>query len=216
MNLDKSCQLPNLLTLDVWKQLSKETSCNFYVDLSNRLHHEEIFIEKVLTRIQNKNWCSSLPWRRITQQLWETISNHPQCFRFVSETSQRFKKNDFTTLQENCILVSSIIANLYDDASIQLDVSVHAYRGSSTLEKLKIVDNYDSKNLKFGFCRMGRMAFQNIPKMIKICLLTIKNWLTHAWKILLPVQRCCVNFLSLGRYLTSDKILKIAVFSDLP
>ena len=54
MHLDISCQLANLLTLDEWKQLNKETSCKLYVDLSNKVQREEFVIEKVLTRIQNE------------------------------------------------------------------------------------------------------------------------------------------------------------------
>ena len=74
--------------------------------------------------------------------------HYPQRFRFVPGTGQRFQKNDFTNLQKNCVLGSSIIAKLYDGASIPLDVAIHAYRGSSTLEKLKVLDKYESKKLK--------------------------------------------------------------------
>ena len=69
---------------------------------------------------------------------------HPQWFPFVPGTGQRFRKKDW---QANCILGSNIIAKLYDDASIPLDVAIHAYRGSSTLEKLKVVDKYESRKL---------------------------------------------------------------------
>ena len=69
--------------------------------------------------------------------------HHPQWFGFVPGTGQILKENDITTLQENCVLGSSIIAKLYDDASIPLEVAIHAYRGSSTLEKLKVVDKHE-------------------------------------------------------------------------
>ena len=72
-------------------------------------------------------------------------ASSPNGFGLFQEQVRDFKKK-FTTLHENCVLGSSIIAKLYDDASIPLDVAIHAYRGSSTLEKQKVVDKYDSKN----------------------------------------------------------------------
>ena len=54
MNIDNSCQLPNLLTLDEWKQLNKDASYRLYVDLSNKLHRKELFIQQVLTGLKTK------------------------------------------------------------------------------------------------------------------------------------------------------------------
>ena len=48
----------------------------------------------------------------------------------------------------NCVLGSSNLAKLFGVTSIPLDDANHAYRRSSTLEKLKVVDNYKSKKLK--------------------------------------------------------------------
>ena len=86
------------------------------------------------------------------------------CSRNRSEIS---KKNDFTTLQENCVLGSSIIAKLYDDASIPLDGAFHAYRSSSTLEKLKVVDKYDSKKLKTLILQIGTNSVSIYSKSSK-------------------------------------------------
>ena len=54
MNIDNICQIPNLLTLDEWKQLNKETSNNLFVDLSNKLHRKDLSFEQVLTEIKTK------------------------------------------------------------------------------------------------------------------------------------------------------------------
>ena len=54
MNIDNTCQFPNLLALDELKQLIEETSYKIYVDLSNKLHRKELFIEQVLTGLKTK------------------------------------------------------------------------------------------------------------------------------------------------------------------
>ena len=146
MNIHDSCQLPNLLTLDEWKQLNKDTSYKLYVDLSNKLHRKELVIEQVLTGLKTKIDAHPCLGEEQDNKSEEQSASPPNGFGLFQEQVRDFKKNGFTILQENCVLGSSIIAKLYDDAIIQLDVAIHAYRGSSTLEKLKVVDKYESKN----------------------------------------------------------------------
>ena len=48
----------------------------------------------------------------------------------------------------NIVICSSIIRKLADDPSILQDTAIHAYRGSTTLEKTKVVLNYRPTEMK--------------------------------------------------------------------
>ena len=54
MNTDNSCQLHNMLILDEWKQLNKETAYKLFVDLSIKLHRKELFSDQVLAGHKTK------------------------------------------------------------------------------------------------------------------------------------------------------------------
>ena len=103
---------------------------------------EEIFIEQGLTGHKTKIDAHQCLGGEHDNNSEKQSASHPNGFGLFQE-QVRFQKTEFTTLQESWVLGSSIIAKLYDDASIPLDVAIHAYRGSSTLEKLKVVDKYE-------------------------------------------------------------------------
>ena len=86
-------------------------------------------------------------------------SQHHPTMVLVCSSNRSEIKNDFTTLQENCVLGSSIIAKMYDDAHIPLDVAI---RGSSALEKL--LTSMNKKKLKSLILRNGT---NNVTKSSK-------------------------------------------------
>ena len=148
MNIDNSCQIPKLLTLDEWKQLNKDTfSYKLHVDLFNKLHRQELFIEQVLTGLKTKIDAHPCLGGEQDNKSEKQSASSPNGFGLFQEQVRDFKKkNDFSTLQENCVLGSSIIAKLYDDASIPLDVAFHAYRVPRRLKNQKLLTSMNQKN----------------------------------------------------------------------
>ena len=52
------------------------------------------------------------------------------------------------TSTENLFLGSSLVKNLVNDNSIPQDICIHAYRGSTTKEKIALLEKYPEKELK--------------------------------------------------------------------
>ena len=66
--------------------------------------------------------------------------------------------------QSNFVLGSSIIGKLRRDATIPLDTAIHAYSGSTTKEKIKVLDKYDCKKLKTLFLQDGTNTGSKLQK----------------------------------------------------
>ena len=49
---------------------------------------------------------------------------------------------------ENLLLGSSLVKNLVNDNSIPQDICIHAYRGSTTKDKIAVLEKYPEKELK--------------------------------------------------------------------
>ena len=217
MNIDSSCQVPNLLTLDEWKQLNKDTSYKLYVDLSNKLHRKDLFIEQVLTGLKTKIDAHPCLGGEQGNNSEKQSASSPNGFGLFQEQVRDFKKkNDFTTLQENCVLGSSIIAKLYDDASIPLDVAIHAYRGSTTLEKLKVVDKYESKKLKTLILQDGTNSVSKSSKNGKDLFADYQKLVDKCMEKFTPDSMVLCEIPPFREIpINSDKNEKIAVFNDL-
>ena len=64
------------------------------------------------------------------------------------------------------VLGSSIIGKLESDATIPLDTAIHAYRGPTTKEKIKVVEKYECKKLKTLILQDGT---NTVSKFHKSC-----------------------------------------------
>ena len=64
------------------------------------------------------------------------------------EKVRKFNNFFLKETQTNLVLGSSIIANLRKDKSIPQDVAIHGYRGSTTDEKLAILEKYPDRKLR--------------------------------------------------------------------
>ena len=111
--------------------------------MSNKLHRKELINVQVLTVLETKIDAHPCLGGEQDNNSKKQSASTPNGFGLFHEQVRDFIKNDFTTLQTNCVLGSSKIAKLFGDTIIPLDVANHAYRGSSTLEKLKVVDKYE-------------------------------------------------------------------------
>ena len=67
----------------------------------------------------------------------------------------------------NIVIGSSIIRNLADDPSIPQDTAIHAYRGSTTLEKTKVVLNYRPTKMKTVVLQDGTNSLLKTNKSIE-------------------------------------------------
>ena len=63
-----------------------------------------------------------------------------------SEHVSDFQKISIKDVNENLVIGSSIIGKLERDTTIPADIGVHAYRGSITNEKLRVLKDYEAKN----------------------------------------------------------------------
>ena len=57
--------------------------------------------------------------------------------------------------KENLLLGSSLVKNLVNESSITQDICFHAYRGSTTKEKVVVLEKYPEKELKTVFLQDG-------------------------------------------------------------
>ena len=139
---------PSLLSLIEWVQLKKETSYKLYFDLHQTLQKEK-FIENVLVTYQRQLQDKTLEQ---SSTEGEGTTNHESKSRKNQVFSEKVRDFDLIPLkqeQSNFVLGSSTIGKLESDATIPLDIAIYAYRGSTTKEKIKVVEKCECKNLKF-------------------------------------------------------------------
>ena len=84
--------------------------------------------------------------------------------RFISEKVSDFDLNPLKREQSNLVLGSSIIGKRESDATIPLVTAIHAYRGSTTKEKIKVVEKYECKKLKTLILQDGTITVSKLQK----------------------------------------------------
>ena len=97
----------------------------------------------------------------------EGTTNHESKSRKNQVFSEKVRELDLIPLkqeQSNLVLGSSIIGKLESDATIPLDTAIHAYRGSTIKEKIKVVKKYACKTLKPLILKTEQILFQNYKK----------------------------------------------------
>ena len=87
-----------------------------------------IAFQRLGAAIDNNEWPID-----IFIHMWQQPTNNSNAKNITAVISNFKKEKNLRNEQP---------PKLYDDASIPLDVAIHAYRGSSTLKKVKLVDNY--------------------------------------------------------------------------
>ena len=140
-----------MLSLQTFEKTSKNELYNIYRELYEKLQEKEKIIEQHVINISNylKGTATNN-----TPQASSTTSTSGYNVNKV-RSFQAFPVKDNTT---NLIIGSSIVKNLVNDRSFPADVEVHAYRGSTTLEKLQILEQYDQKKMKTVVLQDGSNA----------------------------------------------------------
>ena len=62
-----------------------------------------------------------------------------------SEQVRDFQKISKKDVNKNLVIGSSIIGKLEQDTTIPADIGMHAYRGSTTNKKLRVLKDYEAK-----------------------------------------------------------------------
>ena len=138
-----------MLCQESFNRLSKEQLYSIYTDLYKKNEERESIIINYIknpTEGQRKDDNSGS-----LGSFGKDKSNNQQSVR----TFRSFPIYDHT---ENLILGSSIVKNLVHDKSIPKDITTHAYRGSTTSEKLLVLDSYPEKKLKTVVLQDGTNA----------------------------------------------------------
>ena len=157
---------PSLLSLTEWVQLKKETSYKLYLDLHQRLQKKEKYIENVLVTYQRQLQDKSLEQSTTEGEGTTNPESKSRKNQVFSEKVRDFDSIPLKQEQSNLVLGSSIIGKLESDATIPLDTAIHAYRGSTTKEKIKFLEKYECKKLKTLILQDGT---NTVSKFHKSC-----------------------------------------------
>ena len=99
-----------------------------------------------------------------------------------SEQVRDFQKFSIKDVNENLAIGSSIIGKLERDTTIPADIGVHAYRGSTTNEKLRVLKDYEAKKLKTLVLQDGtnnvlkdtsksaEVNFEEFKQLVNLCV----------------------------------------------
>ena len=131
------------LTYEAFMELTKPNAYQLYLEVYRKMEEKDKFIQDVVMGLH--------------QELVSTESklDQPKSSNAVTfENPLRTEKvRDMTLIPlksetENLVFGSSIFAKLENDLNIPNDCAIHAYRGSSTKEKINVLSKYEKRNLK--------------------------------------------------------------------
>ena len=121
--------------------LSKHDIYQIYVKTYKKLEENEKFIETTVTK-----FTQAMEIGMLSSIKTQSVSNIDAAIQTDDyELVRTFPKKPLQKANNNLVLGSSTIAKLENDKSIPADCTIHAYRGSTTNEKLKILNSYEDK-----------------------------------------------------------------------
>ena len=145
-----------MLSFQFFEKLSKCEFYQIYVDLFKKVEEKDELIKNyvikckayIKERRQDGDQASSKKDQEIPQNL-------------INE----YKLRTFPTFSipentENLLLGSKLVKKLVIDNSIPQDICTHAFRGSTTKEKIAVIEKYPEKELKTGFARWNKFDFK--------------------------------------------------------
>ena len=125
-----------MLSYEASPNLSKAQLYEVYVATYKKMEEKDNIIKKHVLTVSDYLTRSN-PSQPTSHQTWAS-NNQVRSF-------QAFDIREKTT---NLVIGSSLMKNLMNDRSILEDVSVHAYRGSTTVEKLAFMEQYPDRKMK--------------------------------------------------------------------
>ena len=131
------------LTYEAFMELTKPNAYQLYLEVYRKMEEKDKFIQDVVMGLHQKLVSTE-------SKLDQPKSSNAVTFENPLRTE---KVRDMTLIPlksetENLVFGSSIIAKLENDRNIPIDCAIHAYRGSSTKEKINVLSKYEKRNLK--------------------------------------------------------------------
>ena len=159
--------------------LNRQNMYKIYIDIFKKLQEKDTFIERVITQLAEKlldNKFVSGQDNREHAMVEVAIQTDN------SEQVRDFQKISIKDVNENLVIGSSIIGKLEQDTTIPADIGVHAYRGSTTNEKLRVLKDYEAKKLKTLVLQDGtnnvlkhtsksaEVNFEEFKQLVNLCV----------------------------------------------
>ena len=113
---------------------------NLYSQVFNKLEQKENLIENYIRQKNTGN------------QEEQPSSN------MGTVSTRNFPVYQLKETQKNLVIGSSLVSRIINDHSFPDDCTIHAYRGSTTKEKIAIVEKYTSKKLDTVILQDGTNA----------------------------------------------------------
>ena len=120
-------------------------------DLENKLEVKEIYIKNVINKFAEILLADCSGSVGGSGSVGFVISATKECETQTDrqdQTVRSFPKITLIEENQNLVLGSSIIGKLENDKTIPIDCAIHAYRGSSTNENFKVLEECEPNHLK--------------------------------------------------------------------
>ena len=130
------------LTYEAFMELTKPNAYQLYLEVYRKMEEKDMFIQDVVMGLHQKLVS--------TESKLDQPTSNAVPFENPVKTE---KVRDMTLIPlksetENLVFGSSIFAKLENDRNIPNDCAIHAYRGSTTKEKIIVLSKYEKRNLK--------------------------------------------------------------------
>ena len=131
------------LTYEAFMEITKSNAYQLYLEVYRKMEEKDKFIQDVVMGLHQKLVS-------MESKLDQPKSSNAVTFENSFKTE---KVRDMTLIPlksetENLVFGSSIIAKLENDRNIPNNCAIHAYRGSTTKEKVNVLSKYEKRNLK--------------------------------------------------------------------
>ena len=141
--------LDNMLPFSVFEKMKKNEIYHQYCEIYQANQRKDQIIHNYLKTINEKmeHRTDDTQTRGDVQpNIFTNPTTNPG--NISQEKVNKFNIFFLKETQTNLVLGSNIIANLREDKSIPQDVAIHGYRGSTTDEKLAILEKFPDRKLK--------------------------------------------------------------------
>ena len=166
-----------MLTLETWNKLSKAETYQIYKELYQK---------------ENKTLSLLLEKMEQTSKLLVNVTNNPENGKNLQDIGERNQKQsrEFKPIKigantQNLVIGNSIIARIPKN-SLPEDVEIHAYRGSTTVEKIdtikkNVLPNSTLKSLTIQDATntILKSPEKTIPQLVEDSLQLLKSTETH-------------------------------------
>ena len=203
------------LPQEAFMQLNREQIYDLYKQVYENLEQKEKFIEDYITSVHQK--LSSLGSNESSSSSTTQVSKEEQMVR-------TFPIIETPTEAKNIILGSSIIGKLKTDKTIPTDTTFHAYRGSSTIEKLELMKKYpetkmktvilqDGTNSFLKFERKPKDVFEQYKQLVKLCREKINSDKLYLMTVI-PIKNTSANMAKNRMYDEFNDVIKTYYEND--